>query len=165
MIKNNQYKQLELKPDPVMEKVAEKILPFVREVESQWGNFKPSIVRRQSTALPKAYLTRFGFNEVKDTSGNGQHVVTNYAIAIVMKDNPKDGDIQAIALENSIIQSLQNLTMQGRSIQKLKSSDLTTEEINRNGLRVFTIAFQMAFVFEPQDTVLSRMLNKGSDHG
>ncbi len=161
MIKNNTYKpplNADLKGDAIMAALIEKILPFVRVCHADWGQFKPAQLKKQATALPAAYINRFGFSQVKDISGNGQKTITNFAIAIVMADG-KGKELEAAHMENNIVRALQDFAPMGQKIENLKTSDFSDEETRKNNIQILGIGFQIPYVFEPQDNSLNDFLN------
>ncbi len=160
MIKNNTYKpplKADLKEDPIMEALTEKVLPLVRVIHKDWGQFKPAQLKRQSSQLPAAYINRFGFSQVKDISGNGQKTVTNYAIAIVMQDG-QGKELEAMRMENGIINALQDFAPLGQKIENLKTSDFSDNETQKNNIQILGLGFQIPYIFEGKDEELSDFL-------
>lgn len=163
MLENKDYTEAQesIAQDPNIEMIAKKILPLFKVVYYSWGKFKPDVIKRQSTSLPAAYISRFGVRRADDISGNSQEVLIQYAIAAVLYDDPRNGDINAIYTENQLIQVLQDYSHKGLKIGNIQSSDISTEEMLKNQIRIMMVGFEVPFLFEPQDTALNNWLNGG----
>ncbi len=160
MYDNNNFTIPAILPkDPNIEAISKLILPFVRVIHTSWGKFKSSVIQKQSTALPAAYLTRYGAGKIEDTSGNSQKMHIQYAIAVVLYDAPQQGDHHAIYIENSICQTLQDYHCGGHKIENLKTADATNEAAFNNNLRILMVSFTLPLAFEPQSNKINAWLH------
>lgn len=134
-----------IKNDSVLIGLSELVKPHVKKLHLSWGKFKPVIIKSLSTQTPAAFITRFGANQIEDTAGNAQKRLMNYAITVVIRDDQKADDAM-FKLEDDILSSLQDFSVNGQKITGLKSQDVTTAETAKSKLLMLGIALQISTV-------------------